>query len=467
MNKSWLSDFISSVKNFDGWSNVLTGLGTRAKDARTYECVEWNRMTETDIENLYAGDAIAAKIVDLPVEEATQKGYKITGLSQSQLSALTEQLKKLKFDEIICEAKKKSRLYGGAAVLKVYNDSLQTEKEVTEEGKKEIKALIVFQRFELFAYFEDVQKDMLSPDFGKPVLYTFIGRSGVMTAVTNIKIHRSRLVIFDGSFLPDKLRQTNQYWGDTIFGKIYESIRNYSHAHNSVNASLKDLSTAVFKIKNLADQLASNDNDAVINRMSIVNMTKSIARAVVIDAEGEDFDYKTRNLTGASDLVKQAESRLAAESSFPQTVLFGQSPTGGLGQSGDHESQNWYDYLEAFQKNGLKPQMMEIIKEVAQGIGIPSEKIDIDFNPLWQMSEKERTETRNKQAMTDDVYVSMGALDPSEVRKSRFGGDAYNSETVIDETLTPTPAYNEPVPPPGNQDPKKEETDPDGNTENS
>lgn len=426
---------IAAKRRVDGWSNVLLGLGTKAKDARLSSDIFWRRMAEVDIEHLYAGDAMAAKVVDLPVEEATNKGYQIIGLKPDVLKALREKLDSLSFDQAIIESARKARLYGGAAILKVYNDELKLERELNPElPKPPLKSLIVLQRFELPAYYEDVQKDLLSPQFNYPVYYTFVGRD-TGAAYTNVKIHRSRLITFQGAWLPDRLRVSNNYWGDTVLSKTYDAIRNYAFAHDSVNAALKDMSVAVFKMKNLAEQIQSDCDDRIIKRLEIVNMTKSIARAVVMDAEGEDFDYKVRNLTGANDLVEKAESRLAADTGIPRTVLLGESPTGGLGQSGDHQAENWYDFLEAFQTHKLKPAMLQIIWEVAEELGIDPEKVDVEFNPLWQMSAKEEAETRAKTAETDKTYIDYGVLDASEIRASRFGKDKYSAETEIDPSI--------------------------------
>lgn len=451
-----VAEAIDARRKTDGWSNVLTGLGKKSKDARQYSKVEWRLMTEHEVEHLYAGDAMAAKIVDKPVVDSLETGYTIGGISKEQEKRLKAELKRLKFDTTIAEAAKKGRLYGGAVILKVYSDDLRLETPapnfagssvrvtVNPDGSTEtktaqvpIKSLVILNRYELYCTWEDVNKDVLSPDFGNPLLYTFCGRAGSSTA--NMKIHASRLVRFDGAWLPDYLRQRNGFWHDTVLSRPFDAIRNYADAHDGVSAALKDLSVAVFKIRDLAEQISADADSMVLDRMSLVNATKSIARAVVLDAEGEDFDYKTRTLTGAGELIDRIEQRLAAEVSMPQTVLFGQSPRGGLGQSGNHEADNWHSTLDAWRNDQLKPQMLDIIREVAASLGIDTKDLDLMFNPLAEMSEKEIVEMRNKQATTDTMYITNGVLDPSEVRDSRFGGDKYTTETKIDPNAVPAP----------------------------
>src|SRR5690606_8473180 len=122
---SLVKDAISSKQRIDGWSNVITGLGLKAKDARLAQEVEWFRMTERDIEHLYAGDSMAAKIVDMPVEDALDAGFEWTNISKAQQKQLNTRLKELHFIDKIDEGCKKGRQYGGAAILKVYNDDLK------------------------------------------------------------------------------------------------------------------------------------------------------------------------------------------------------------------------------------------------------------------------------------------------------------------------------------------------------
>ena len=56
----------------------------------------------------------------------------------------------------------------------------------------------------------------------------------------------------------------------------------------------------------------------------------------------------------------------------------------------------------------------------------------IEFNPLWQMTETENAIYRKTIAETDQIYISNGVLYPFEFAASRFFGDMYSPYTVID-----------------------------------
>jgi len=416
----------------DGWINVLTGLGIKNKDKKVSASVIWDRPQEQDLEELYSADALARKIVELPVGEALNKGYRVVGFEQDENDILTREGERLKVPVHVADAWTWARLYGGAGIMLV-TDGI-SKPELPMKDNESIKAMNVLTRFELWVNFERIQKDILRPNYGKPEYYQFqpvIGNSTAGNQSANtINIHSSRIVQFEGIKLPKRIKTNNQYWDDSVLTAIKESIRNYQTAHSSAASIIDDFSIGVFKIKNLANQIASDGDAAVVARMQILNMTKSIARTVVIDADGEEFTHQTRTVSGIPELLAKAESHLVAETNIPNTVLFGNSPT-GLGGSGNHESNNWYDYLISEQENYLKPKLIQIYKHLAIDLGLDPNKVDIEFNPLWQMDDKEEAEIRKIQAEADAVYITNQVIDPDEVAQSRFGGDKYSTDTKL------------------------------------
>ena len=119
------------------------------------------------------------------------------------------------------------------------------------------------------------------------------------------------------------------------------------------------------------------------------------------------------------------------------TILMGRSP-GGLNATGDAEIRIYYDGIADSQDADMLDPLNRLMnlamlaKEGPTG-GIVEEDWFIEFNPLWQPTEAETVETRNKQADTDVNYISSGVVTPEEIAISRFGGEEYSIETEIDE----------------------------------
>lgn len=417
----------------DGWINVLTGLGIRGKDKKASASIVWCRPEEQDLEEFYAADALARKVVDLPVFEALNKGFKVCGFEQAENELITEAGEKLKVLDKVAQAWSWARLYGGAGLL-LATDGL-AKPEAPMDDKEKLKAMNVLTRFELWINFDRLQKDILKANYGSPEYFQFqpalaSSTVGLKTSANTINIHHSRIVTFEGLKLPKRMKIRNSYWDDSVLTALRDSIKNYQTSHGSAASVIDDFSIGVFKIKNLASQIASDGDDAVVARMQILNLTRSIARAIVVDSEGEDFTYQSRSIAGLPELISKAESHLVAETNIPNTVLFGNSPV-GLGGSGNHELNNWYDYLKSEQENYLKPKLIQIYKHLAIDLGLDPNKVSIEFNPLWQMDEKEEAEVEKIIAEKDAIYITAQVLDPDEVAQSRFGGEKYSKDTEL------------------------------------
>ena len=76
-------------------------------------------------------------------------------------------------------------------------------------------------------------------------------------------------------------------------------------------------------------------------------------------------------------------------------------------------------------------ELLFLSKEGPTGGKIP-EIWDLRFAPLWQMTEAESAELRNKQADTDVKYLQAGVVLPEEIGLSRFRPEGWSAETQID-----------------------------------
>lgn len=437
--------------NLDGWVNALTNLGVLGKDKRLGAVAQYSQSNEIELEELYAADEMATKLVDKLPEEALRAGFKITNIDKDLAETIQTYMEtKLQASAKLFEVWSKARLYGGAGLFMV-GARTQDLKFPFMKGNPVI-ALHTLNRYELQTDYPSIQNDLTKPGYGLPTQYQFVPRTAVSAVNANQMIDCTHLIRFEGAKLPDRLFIQNNYWSDSILTKLTNAIRNYSTSHDSVAAIIQDFRIAVFKIKNLADQVASGDDQAIVTRLQLVDLGKSIARAVCIDADGEDFDYKTSSLAGLDQVLSKIEQRLIAGSNMPHTILMGESPSGS-NATGNSTVLGWYDYVANQQKTYLKPKVVKLVEMVAAGLQIEVGGFDIEFNPLWQMDEKELVAMRKTQAETDEIYMNTQVIDPREVAVSRFGGDAYSYETEIDMSLREQGAVVAPEAPA--QDPKE------------
>lgn len=413
----------------DGWINLLTGLGVSGRDKRLSSDVYWSRMDQSTAEQMYAADDVAAAVVDLIPDEAMREGIRLKNVDKEIESKILEGLEEICADEKLNESWKWARIYGGAGCLLVVDDGLELTDPLDISKVRKLYSMIVFSRWELIPNL--IETDIRSKDFGKVLTYRISPQSNSNTHLE--EVHHSRVLRFDGVRLPRRLEISNNYWGDSIYSRLENALRNFNTSHDSAASVLQDFTTDVFKMKNLAELVAAGKENDIKTRIELANMSKSVIKAMVLDLE-EDYEVKARSLSGVPDLLNKADERLTVAAKVPHTLLLGQSPS-GLNATGNSEQRNWYDYISGQQELNLKYKYNLLIQLVAinKGIQLPQDW-SWEFKPLWQMSDQENATFRKLVAETDALYIQNGVLDASEVAASRFGGEEYSMETVIDQT---------------------------------
>lgn len=405
---------------FDGWMNALSGLGVLGKDKRISASIAWERLTEDDCDNLYAGDDVIAKIVDQLPYDGTRAGWCWEDLNgkESEASKQMEAFEdKNSIKSLVNNAWQQARQYGGSVLLMIPSATADMSKP--RGMNEQIKNIVVLNRYECVAG-GLIISDLGSPKFGQPANYqvtTPVGGAQIA------EVHHTRVIRFDGSKLPRRLFVRNNYWHDSVITKIYNAVRNYQVSHDSVASTIQDFNVGVWKLKDLAEMVSGGKMSTLKERVEIANYSKSAVKSILIDANMEEYEDKSRNVTGLFDLLKLVGDRLVTASNMPHTLILGESPTGS-NATGNSTTMSWYDYVASQQKIYLEPKLIEIADFFGM-VGIKPK-----FESLWQLDKVEEAKYRKTVAETDDIYVSMGALDPSEVAINRFSGE-FNAETEL------------------------------------
>ncbi len=420
----------------DGWVNILTGLGVLNKDKRTGARIEFATLKEVEVEALYAGDDVARKYVNIIPCESFRKGYEIVGLDEKILSNLTDTIKKLQINEKFLLAFTWARMYGGSAILIGVSDG---EEDLSEPlnitSIKEINSLTVLHRWELQTNSTTIEKDISNPNFGLPNLYQLqSNRANVDQSQVNI--HHTRLIRFDGALLPTRLFEQNEYWHDSILTAFFNPLRNFNLAHDTLPNIIQEFGQGILKMKDVADLLAAGKETDVINRLAAFDLGKTAYKTAVID-ETEDYQQISKTLTGLKDTMSEINRRLVVSTNMPHTIILGDSPTGGLNGKGVSEKGDFFDLIASQQNTILRPRLERIINLIflqQQGPagGLIPDNWNISFIPLKEMDRKEEAEIHKIQAESDKIYLENAVLGPDEVALSRFSQPTFSVQTEID-----------------------------------
>ncbi len=411
----------------DSWQNVVTGLGT-ARDKTQYGEFAWqNELSWTELNNLFHHDDLAKKVVSLKPKEMIREGYEVLVDDKEKINNRIKEIPVISsvhqvnevtgINEAVLQSMIWGRLYGGAVLIIGADDGLTADQELAEERVQEIKWLYITDRRYLVPEGEH---------------YRVIDRKGS----GDLYIHKSRLIVFGGALTSDDEKDRLGGWDYSVLQAPYNALRQSGQVWQAVEHLVSDSSQAVFKIQGLMSMIAGGQKDILQSRMELVDLSRSVARAVLLDTDGgESFERQVAPMTEYKGILEMFMMRLAAAADMPVSVLMGRSPA-GLNATGESDIRIWYDTIRSAQTYELQPKLEKLIKLVLiEQLGRIPESWSIKFNPLWQMTPKEQSELEKITAEKDAIYISNQVVLPEEVALSRFTPDGWMANTEIDREL--------------------------------
>ncbi len=438
----------SPVVIVDGWSNVLAGLGGQNDKTLKTTKDDFELIDDETLSAIYMSEGLGRRIVDTFADDMTREWIYLDDEESPSEEAKTinEELIRLEAEPSCNEAIRWQRLFGGSLMIIGAMDGRTPDSPLDETRIKNIEYLKIVDRTDIDIGRSFFDKNAKSPTFGKVLRY-FINYHFSDGTYIPMSVHYTRCIPFFNDPIPARARigvpWDNRYWGMSSLQSIYEELRDLGGISQSVLNILYEFIIARFKIKDLSKVLSLPDGEKKITqRLQVMNATKSIINAVVMDSE-DDFERQYSTTAGLPELIDRFMLKLAGSTGIPVTRLFGRSPA-GLNATGENDLRNYYDLVEAQQRNRLMPSLHRLIELICAWKKI--EKIPtITFNSLYQLSEEEKANIENKEANTKKtradelkIYVDMGALDPDEVRNDelKLPGPAPNPQPTAEELLT-------------------------------
>lgn len=433
----------------DGYTNMLNKYGTSQDNSTAYEYTQEMITNDMELIRLYEGNGLFAKIIDRPSQEAVKHGLDIDYGDEDISEYVDERLDDLDFEDKFATAEKWARLYGGSIIVMLVDDGRLLEEPLDWDNVRSIEELRVFERAIVqpdyislynFHFFDSMDSDK---PFGEPEYYQVFSIYGYFT------VHRSRCMVFRNGRLPEQTTNAiYRYWGIPEYVKIKRALRECITSHEDGVKLLERSVQAIYKMKNLANMLSTSDGeDKVLQRLQVIDMARGILNSIAIDTDGEDYDFKTLQMSGVKDVIDATCNMLSAVTEIPQTILFGRSPA-GMNSTGDSDMENFYNMVENIQKQNMKKNARTVIDLVLRQGRLEGKipevpKYKVKFAALWSMSDTElagikQTEaaTEYTKAQTAQLYIDSGVIDPSEVRRSlATEGDMEIEELVTEDDL--------------------------------
>lgn len=433
----------SDGQRVDGWENVATGLGVFGLDKRLGSSYCAKRLTQPEAAELWAGDDIIARAVELIPDEMLREGFCVQVAGDlERAEALDERHRELNTLEVVRTALYYARAFGGAGILLGADDGQDWSLPLNLDRIKTCEWLSAYtpQELQAVTYYSDIKR----PRYGDIATYRLVPEATPPSGYPQLPIvHESRIVRLDGATTTraQRLRGVHAGWDGSVLNRIVDVVRDFQAGWQGASIMLTDFSTPTLAIKGLARVLAGTPKDMqqLTARARALELCRSIARVAIVDADGESFKRETTTVTGLSDLLDKLCNRLAAAVGVPVSLLMGEAPA-GLNATGDANTRWFYDHVKSLQGRFALPPLKRITTVMQRAKNGPTGGKElknwcVKFPELWQLTELEQVQAHKTQAEADVLYITNQVVTPEEIAKSRFGGDEYSTRTEIDVEL--------------------------------
>lgn len=435
MENDLSSDELRQQQFTDSIINMAANLGTD-RDKRSYSRWSGGRgnyngmsnrsgfggtlsMNRIQLEEMYGEDWLCGKIIDIPVEDMMREWRTVSfGGNDAMKEAFEKAEERFAVRENLTDALKWADLYGGSGIVlgvdNCGNPLLPLNPNYVQ--KNSLKFIRPLDRWYLMP--QDINYyDISQPNYFKPNYYRIAGTAQM--------IHHTRMIRFDGVRMPRAVAQLNWLWGASKLQRLQDALLNAATTPNILASSMFECNFPVISVEGLAATLSSQGGEQKLQtRMAFVNLMKSMFNVTILDAK-ETYDLQSPSLAGLDAFMIQFYQIAAGAADIAFTRLMGASP-GGLNATGDSDLINYYDGLKSKQEMRIRPALNildPIILRTTFGY-IPPE-FSWKFNPLWQLTDKDRAAVQLSNAQRDSIYVTGNMLPPTVITKELQANDTY------------------------------------------
>lgn len=365
-------------------------------------------------------------------EHSVRKWIKITGGTPEQRDAIEKEFKRLKVRETFREWMLHDNVYGRGQIFLDFDDAdreSETARPLTMTASKinerrPLRRLTVVEPM-WSAPGVYSTSNPLRADFYKPTQWFVFGR----------RVHASRMLTIASREVSDMLKPAYSFGGQALVQLMKPYVDNWLRTRQAVSDMVNIYSVLNLKT-DLSALLSGKAGDDVYRRAEMFVMTRDNRGLMLTDKEQEELGSIAVPLSGLSELQAQAQEQLASVSRIPLSIYLQITPT-GLNATSDGETRNFYADIHAYQEKNARPSLQKVFEVVQFGLfGKVIDGLEFEFEPLWEMSDKDLADIRTADAQADVAYVGAGIIDPEEVRE-RLANDESSLYHGVDLTDPP------------------------------
>lgn len=448
-------------KTLDGFLNLTARMGIGAQNLNSQGTYAFNLVTKNrvSLEAMYRGSWIVGAAVDSIAEDMTRAGITISGeMEPDRIDRLQAALTRTGIWGALTDSIKWSRLYGGAiAYIHIEGQDPATPLDYSTIAEGQFAGLKVYDRWQVQPDLNNLIQGGM--DDGLPMFYDVV--SDVTTGeVGSIRIHHSRAIRFVGIQLPAYQAIVEQLWGESVIERLYDRLIAFDTATSGASNLIQKAHLRTVGIDGLREILAAGGQAeenllAMFSHMSYLQNNEGVT---LLD-KNDTFQSTQYTFAGLSDMILQFGQQISGALGIPLVRLFGQSPA-GLSATGESDLRTYYDNVLSQQESRLREGLTKLLFVLHRSLfseSAPS-SMDFSFTPLWQTSEKERSDIALVNVQAVVAAFDAGIIDqPTAMRELKQSSDTTGIfSNITDEQITeaeampPMPQVEtmEPVTPP-------------------
>lgn len=405
-------------RTLDNFQNFVAKMGRGTDNMSSAGTYGFNPISRQRVllEWMHRGSWIAGQAVDVIAKDMTRGGITLDGqITPEDTKTIERSMVSLKVWQKLCETIQWGRLYGGClAVMLIDGQELSTPLRLETIGKGQFKGLLVLDRWMVQPSLENLVTDF-GPDLGTPKYYRVLSNA---PAIPKESIHHTRCIRLEGVNVPYQQRLMENLWTISVLERLYDRMLAFDSATTGVAQLVYKCFLRTFSVTGMKE-LVSAGGTAEGQLMAYVQAMarfQGIEGISVIDAEDKLEATSHTAFSGLGEALSQLAQQLSGALEIPLVRLFGQSPSGF--SSGDNEVRNYYDGINQKQETELRIGITRICDATARSCGIVlGDDFSITFNPLWQLTEKDKSEIAKADTETALSAEAAGMVSQATVLK--------------------------------------------------
>lgn len=343
----------------------------------------WQPLSE-----MYTEIGLIQTIVNVPVEDALRGGVEIQSkkLSEEQLAQLRDVIEREDDLEKVAQGLKWNRLFGGAGVLIITDQALETPLDVSSIDRNSQLEFRAVDMYELNYSTQNTEGgyDAVLQDESFD-FYSYYGK----------KVHKSRVLKMVGLEAPSFLRPKLRGWGFSVVEALVRSVNQYLKGTDLIYELIDEAKIDVFGIKNLTNTLLNpQGTQQVAQRIQLANQQKDFQHALVMDSE-DNYEQKTLTFSGLADVMKEIRMQVASDLRMPLTKIFGISAAGF--NSGEDDIEIYNGMIESTVRRIARKHILRVVEiRCQERFGFIPDDLSIEFQPLRVMSAEQEETVKEK-----------------------------------------------------------------------